>query len=60
MATARSRGALIRSNVFAYANLAPYIFFVMFPFYFMAVTSFRPAVPQETWSELPFARGMLL
>jgi len=38
VATARSRGALIRSNVFAYANLAPYIFFVMFPFYFMAVT----------------------
>ena len=32
MATARSRGARIRSNVFAYANLAPYVFFVLFPF----------------------------
>jgi len=41
MAFARSRGARIRSNAFAYANLAPYVFFVLFPFYFMIVTSFK-------------------
>jgi len=41
MATVRSRGARIRSNAFAYANLAPYVFFVLFPFYFMIVTSFK-------------------
>ena len=54
MATARSRGARIRSNVFAYANLAPYIFFVMFPFYFMAVTSFKSNAELYNLKSVPF------
>ena len=54
MAAARSRGARIRSDVFAYANLAPYIFFVMFPFYFMAVTSFKSNAELYNLKSVPF------
>src|SRR5262249_30809535 len=54
VATARTRGARIRSNVFAYANLAPYIFFVMFPFYFMAVTSFKSNAELYNLKSIPF------
>jgi multiple sugar transport system permease protein len=54
VAAARSRGARIRSNVFAYANLAPYIFFVMFPFYFMAVTSFKSNAELYNLKSIPF------
>ncbi len=41
MASAASRGARIRSSAFAYANLVPFIFFALFPFYFMFITSFK-------------------
>ena len=54
MATARSRGAHIRSNVFAYANLAPYVFFVLFPFYFMVVTSFKSNAELYNLKSIPF------
>ena len=54
MATARSRGARIRSNVFAYANLAPYVFFVLFPFYFMVVTSFKSNAELYNLKSIPF------
>ena len=54
MATARSRGARIRSNVFAYANLAPYVFFVLFPFYFMIVTSFKSNAELYNLKSIPF------
>jgi len=37
----RSPGAKLRSTVFGYANLVPFIFFALFPFYFMLVTSFK-------------------
>jgi multiple sugar transport system permease protein len=37
----RSRGTRLRSAAFAYANLIPFIFFALFPFYFMLITSFK-------------------
>ena len=54
MATVRSRGARMRSNVFAYANLAPYVFFVLFPFYFMIVTSFKSNAELYNLKSIPF------
>jgi len=50
----RSRGARIRSNVFAYVNLAPYVFFVLFPFYFMVVTSFKSNAELYNLKSIPF------
>jgi multiple sugar transport system permease protein len=37
----RSRGSRFRSTAFGYANLAPFVFFALFPFYFMLITSFK-------------------
>jgi multiple sugar transport system permease protein len=37
----RSRSARLRSTALAYANLVPFIFFALFPFYFMLITSFK-------------------
>jgi multiple sugar transport system permease protein len=54
MVGVRSRGARIRSNVFAYANLAPYMFFVLFPFYFMLVTSFKSNAELYNLKSIPF------
>jgi len=54
VAIASSRGAKLRSNAFAYANLVPYIFFVMFPFYFMAVTSFKSNAELYNLKSVPF------
>ena len=50
----RSRGARFRSNAFAYANLAPYVFFVLFPFYFMVVTSFKSNAELYNLQSVPF------
>jgi multiple sugar transport system permease protein len=54
MAIARSRRARFRSNVFAYANLLPYVFFVLFPFYFMVVTSFKSNAELYNLKSIPF------
>ena len=54
MATARSRSARLRSDLFAYANLAPYVFFVLFPFYFMIVTSFKSNAELYNLKSIPF------
>jgi multiple sugar transport system permease protein len=37
----RSRAARRRSIAFGYANLTPFVFFALFPFYFMLITSFK-------------------
>jgi multiple sugar transport system permease protein len=37
----RSPAARLRSTAFGYANLAPFVFFALFPFYFMVITSFK-------------------
>jgi multiple sugar transport system permease protein len=54
MVGVRSRGARFRSNAFAYANLAPYVFFVLFPFYFMVVTSFKSNAELYNLKSIPF------
>jgi multiple sugar transport system permease protein len=40
--------------VFAYANLVPYLFFVLFPFYFMLVTSFKSNAELYNLKSIPF------
>ena len=37
----RSRAQQIRSSIFGWANIVPYIFFALFPFYHMTVTSLK-------------------
>jgi multiple sugar transport system permease protein len=37
----RTRGAKIRSMLFGYANLVPYVLFALFPFYYMIITSLK-------------------
>ena len=50
----RSRGAKLRSSIFAYANLLPYVFFAIFPFYFMIVTSLKTDVELYNLKAVPF------
>ena len=49
----RSRGAKLRSNVFAYANLIPFVFFALFPFYFMLITSFKSNAELYSLKSIP-------
>ena len=50
----RSRGAKIRSAIFGYANLVPYIFFALFPFYFMLITSLKSDNELYNLKAVPF------
>jgi multiple sugar transport system permease protein len=50
----RSRGSKIRSAVFGYANLVPYVFFALFPFYFMLVTSLKTDTELYDLKAVPF------
>ena len=50
----RSRGAKIRSAIFGYANLVPYIFFALFPFYFMIITSLKSDNELYNLKAVPF------
>ena len=50
----RSRGAKLRSSIFGYANLLPYVFFAIFPFYFMVVTSLKNDVELYNLKAVPF------
>ena len=52
--SARSRGARVRSVIFGYANLVPYLFFALFPFYFMMITSFKPDAELYNLKSVPF------
>jgi multiple sugar transport system permease protein len=54
VASARSRGGRLRSSAFAYANLAPYVFFALFPFYFMFITSFKSNAELYNLKSVPF------
>ena len=54
MASAASRGARARSAAFGYANLVPFIFFALFPFYFMLVTSFKSNAELYNLKSIPF------
>ena len=48
------RHAKLRSAAFTYLNLAPYIFFALFPFYFMFVTSFKSNAELYNLKSAPF------
>jgi multiple sugar transport system permease protein len=50
----RSRGSKIRSAVFGYANLVPYVFFALFPFYFMLITSLKSDTELYNLKSVPF------
>jgi multiple sugar transport system permease protein len=50
----RSRGAKIRSAVFGYANVVPYVFFALFPFYYMIVTSLKNDAELYDLKAVPF------
>lgn len=54
MASARSRSARIRSAAFGYVNLLPFVFFALFPFYFMFVTSFKSNAELYNLKSVPF------
>ena len=54
MASARSRNARIRSAAFGYVNLLPFVFFALFPFYFMFVTSFKSNAELYNLKSVPF------
>ena len=50
----RSRGAKLRSSLFGYANIVPYVFFALFPFYFMIVTSLKKDAELYDLKSVPF------
>ena len=50
----RSRGSKIRSAVFGYVNLVPYVFFALFPFYFMIITSLKSDTELYNLKAVPF------
>ncbi len=54
MASVQSRGARIRSAAFGYSNVAPFVFFALFPFYFMLVTSLKPDTELYDLKAVPF------
>jgi multiple sugar transport system permease protein len=54
MPSASGRRARIGFSFRSYANLAPYIFFALFPFYFMLVTSFKPNAELYNLKSIPF------
>lgn len=50
----RTRGQKVRSALFGYANLVPFVFFALFPFYFMLVTSFKSNAELYNLKAIPF------
>jgi multiple sugar transport system permease protein len=49
----RSRGVRLRSTVFGYTNLVPFVFFALFPFYFMLITSFKSNAELYSLKSIP-------
>lgn len=50
----RSQGARVRSVMFGYANVVPFVFFALFPFYFMLVTSLKRDAELYDLKSVPF------
>ena len=50
----RSRGAKVRSALFGYANVIPYVFFAVFPFYYMVITSLKKDAELYNLKSVPF------
>ena len=49
----RSRRARLRTVTLGYANLVPFIFFALFPFYFMVITSFKSNAELYSLKSIP-------
>src|SRR3970282_1581066 len=54
MAGRARRTARIRAAAVTYANLVPFLFFALFPFYFMFVTSFKSNAELYNLKAIPF------
>jgi multiple sugar transport system permease protein len=50
----RSRSARIRSALFGYANIVPFVLFALFPFYYMVITSFKNDAELYNLKAVPF------
>jgi multiple sugar transport system permease protein len=50
----RSRGARLRSTAFGYANIVPFVFFALFPFYYMVITSLKQDAELYNLKAVPF------
>ena len=50
----RSRGSRIRSSLFGYANMVPFIAFALFPFYYMVITSLKKDAELYSLKSVPF------
>jgi len=50
----RTRGARIRSALFGYASIVPFVCFALFPFYFMLVTSLKSDTELYSLTSVPF------
>jgi multiple sugar transport system permease protein len=50
----RGRGARFRSSLMGYGGLLPFVFFALFPFYFMIVTSLKSNAELYNLKSIPF------
>ena len=50
----RSRGSRVRSALFGYANMIPFIAFALFPFYYMVITSLKKDAELYSLKSVPF------
>jgi multiple sugar transport system permease protein len=50
----RSGAARMRSALFGYANILPYVFFALFPFYYMVITSLKTDAELYNLKAVPF------
>jgi len=50
----RSRGARLRSTAFGYSNIVPFVFFALFPFYYMVITSLKNDAELYDLKAVPF------
>jgi multiple sugar transport system permease protein len=50
----RSRASRMRSSLFGYANIVPYVFFALFPFYYMVITSLKKDTELYNLKSVPF------
>jgi multiple sugar transport system permease protein len=50
----RSRGARLRSEIFGYANIVPFVAFALFPFYYMIITSLKKDSELYNLQSVPF------
>jgi multiple sugar transport system permease protein len=50
----RTRGAKVRSSLFGWANIIPFVLFAVFPFYYMVITSLKNDAELYNLKAVPF------